>query len=214
MPAPCDVQPLEIVCQYVEHVAVPFDSAVHHRRSIRLPGYDYAGAGAYFVTVCTHERECIFDDTELKAVAEKVWRAVVGASGGPDDEFVVMPNHVHGIIWISARGTVGAQQRHRQLGGMRRCDVPHPVTTEPTAVVAAPLPHVVPGSLAALVRAFKSATAKRINNIRATPGRPFWQRNYYERIIRNEDELHDIRQYISENPLKWACDPENPACRL
>jgi hypothetical protein len=82
--------------------------------------------------------------------------------------------------------------------------------------VAAPLrpdvaPRVVPGSLGALVGAFKSATAKRINRLRGEPGAPLWQRTYYEHIIRNEADLTRIRQYIRDNPLQWDEDPDNPS---
>lgn len=72
-------------------------------------------------------------------------------------------------------------------------------------------PAVAPESLGAVVRAFKSAAARRINAVRGTPGAPVWQRNYYERVIRDEGEMADVRRYIRENPLRWAEDPENPA---
>ncbi|MFQ5474188.1 MAG: hypothetical protein ACE5FA_15060, partial [Dehalococcoidia bacterium] len=90
-----------------------YNPDIHHRRSIRLRDYDYAQAGAYFVTVCTFKRECLFDEDPFRAAAELVWRNVAACSGRLLDEFVVMPNHVHGIIWIPAAPApvpVGAQQ--------------------------------------------------------------------------------------------------------
>src|SRR5213080_2239480 len=88
---------------------MPYDPNRHHRRSIRLPGYDYTQPGAYFVTICTHERQCIFDNPALRRIAERQWLALVrseqrGAVGGRVelDAWVVMPDHIHGIIVIGA----------------------------------------------------------------------------------------------------------------
>jgi REP element-mobilizing transposase RayT len=158
----------------------------HHRCSIRLPGYDYASPGAYFVTVCAHDQECIFDVPELRDAVEEAWRQIpFHFPNARLDESVVMPNHIHGIVRI-----VGAQHA-----------APLPAARTPT---------VKPGSLGAVVRSFKSAATKRVNQIRRTPGALVWQRNYYERVIRNEDELSSIREYTHLNPLKWELDHENP----
>ena len=159
------------------------------RCSIRLPAYDYTSQGAYFVTVCAHQRRPAFADGCVREVLEGTWRdmpdhfpAVIAG------QFVVMPNHVHGILWITredTRGNVGAQH-------------------------AAPLPALAPGSLGAIVRSFKASVTKRLNEIRGTPGAPVWQRNYYERVIRSEEELTRIREYIQLNPSRWHFDRENP----
>lgn len=193
-----------------------YESATHDRRSVRLRGFDYAQPGAYFVTICTRGRECVFSDDRLKAVAEGVWRRVAGAAG-PLDEFVVMPNHVHGIIWIEEGTTVGAQQQDRSISGSHELGTHHSRFGQRHSAVAAPLPRyaferrpVVAGSLAALVRAFKSGAAKRINRLRGTPGAPLWQRNYYEHVIRHDRALNGIRKYIRDNPMNWRDDPENP----
>ncbi len=193
---------------------VKYNPEIHHRRSIRIPEYDYAQRGAYFVTICTHGRECIFSDPGMAEIVAGAWRAVV-AIRGAIDEFVVMPNHVHGIVWI-----VGTQQHHRGLRGGPPVLPKTGATPIPVDGVAASLRRgrrfafiqrpVESGSLSAIVRTFKSATAKRINNLRGTPGAPLWQRNYYEHIVRDEDDLHRIRQYIRDNPLKWDEDPDNP----
>ena len=110
-----------------------------------------------------------------------------------EDEFVVMPNHIHGIIWINNNDFVGAERRSA-LTSVH----PAPTTTN--------FPHVTAGSLGAAVRAYKSAVAYAVNAARATRGAPVWQRNYYEHIIRNDADLNRIRDYIANNPLKWMDD--------
>jgi REP element-mobilizing transposase RayT len=215
-----------------------FDPRIHHRRSVRRATFDYRSAGAYFVTICTHERAIIFDDRRTKRAVElallSVGRYCRAASVG---EFVVMPNHVHAIIWIASgvgaqhtgdRHEVTPMDRHRQGKGVGaqhtgrrdaapRADEHRSAEGVAETAGAAPLrarartPRVEPGSLGAMVRAFKSATTKRVNAMRNTPTAPVWQRNYYEHVIRSEDELMRIRQYIHDNPAKWADDPDNPA---
>jgi putative transposase len=173
----------------------------HRRRSIRLPGYDYAQPGAYFVTICTHDRECdlgeIVDGRAILSpfgeVADECWRDL--PSHFPRlllDRFAVMPNHVHGII-IS----VGATHASPLRGDPRAS----PPCVDPCADAlcvdphASPLPVGTPahgprsGSVAAIVGSFKSATTRRVNRIRGTPQAPFWQRGYYEHVIRDEGDL-------------------------
>jgi REP element-mobilizing transposase RayT len=203
---------------------MPFDPRTHHRRSIRLPGWDYRSGGAYFVTVCTHRREFIFAERDLRTVLERTWRAIGKYShGARGDDFVVMPNHVHGIIWLPSRRSlvpepgVGAQHvRSRASAGQVKpnAEFERHQTREraaPLRLDDRPHPIVARGSLGAIVRAFKSAAAKRINTLRGTPRAKVWQRGYYERIIRNERELLRVREYIRDNPAKWAEDPNNPA---
>jgi REP element-mobilizing transposase RayT len=181
----------------------------HHRRSIRLATWDYGEQGAYFITICTHDRSLLFEDGELRAIVAEVWENVAWANERTPDKYVVMPNHVHGIIWLPGPTAVGAQQPSGLLN--RPCSGP---TREgmPGVSVAAPLRgldlgrRVESGSLAAIVRTFKAATAKRINNVRGTPGVPVWQRNYYERVIRDDRELERAREYILDNPRKWRDD--------
>jgi REP element-mobilizing transposase RayT len=188
-----------------------YDPLKHHRRSIRLKGYDYTQPGAYFVTVCTHERADLFGevvDGEMRlndmgrVVAEEWFKtaALRPTVHLRSDEFVVMPNHVHGIIVIHDPGVgagVGAERRSAPTTGTS--DLPN-----------GPRRNVAAGSVGAIVRGFKSAVTYRINALRNHRGAPLWQRNYYEHIIRNERELHAIRQYIRNNPLKWALDRDNP----
>ena len=166
----------------------------HHRRSIRLQGYNYAQAGAYFVTVCTQRRDCLFGDVSegqmrlnsLGTIVQACWADLPHHYAHVElDAFVVMPNHVHGIILLT---DVGA--------GFK------PAPTRPVPANRHGLPEIV--------RAFKTFSARRINERRAAPGVPIWQRNYYEHVIRNEDDLQRIREYIQSNTLKWKDDPDNP----
>ena len=209
-----------------------FDARTHQRRSVRLPAFDYRSAGAYFVTICTHERAIIFDGSRTNRAVELALLSV-GHYCRPAsvDEFVVMPYHVHAILRIAAKEPIGA----RGVGAQHTpsAQLAHPTDDRLSAgphsggPCAAPLRarrrarawRVAPGSLDAVVRAFKSATTKRINAMRNTPGAPVWQRNYgacpersrREHIIRGEDEHARIRRYIRDNPAKWADDPDNPA---
>jgi putative transposase len=162
-----------------------------HRRSIRLAGYNYGSPGAYFVTVCAHGQQCIFCVPEFRDAIEEAWRQIpLHFPNARPDEFVIMPNHVHGILSILEGNVVGAQ---------------HAAPLRVARTLA-----VKPGSLGAMLRSFKSAAARRVNELRHTPRAAVWQRNYYERVIRNEDELSGIRDYIHLNPLKWELDRENP----
>lgn len=174
-----------------------YNPDIHHRRSIRLRDYDYSRAGAYFITICTHSCECLLGnlvDGEIRLnkygdIARDEWlktgeirRDVLM------DAFVIMPNHVHGIITITD---------HRR-GTSRRAP-----TTEQFG-------KPVPNSIPTIVRLFKSASTKRINQSRNTPGARVWQRNYHEHVIRNDADLGRTREYIANNPRKWDMDSENP----
>ncbi len=172
-----------------------YDPALHHRRSLRLPGYDYREAGAYFLTLVAYRRECLFGEMLDGKVRLSALGEVVAKEWGqtrkirPEihlDAFVVMPNHIHGIVVV--RGPVGAHSRAPRHDS----------------------PYRSPRSLGSFVAGFKSAVTRRINQVRGMPGIPVWQRNYYEHVIRYEKELNRIRQYIADNPARWADDPENP----
>jgi REP element-mobilizing transposase RayT len=183
-----------------------YDPLRHHRRSIRLKGYDYAQAGAYFVTLCTQARECLLGEVAGNAMRLNDWGRIVAESWEwlaeqypyvELDEWVVMPNHMHGIIvLVNDDGGDGPLGR----GGSR------PAPTRPA-------PTTKRKPLGQLIGAFKTVSAKRINLMRGTPGAPVWQRNYYEHIVRDDRALKAIRHYIQNNPLKWALDMDNPAVR-
>lgn len=112
-----------------------------HRRSIRLPGYDYAQPGAYFVTICTHDGECLFDDPILRRVAETMWQQIPSHFGQVStDALVVMPNHMHGILFIWDVPIVGAKHSTQES----------PLTTQPTSGVVGPDIHNAPGNASPL----------------------------------------------------------------
>ena len=168
------------------------DSIKHHRRSIRLKHYDYSQPGAYFITMCTFNKECILGNVinggtllnEFGRIVETEWLKSGQIRKNVElVEYIVMPNHFHGILVIDSRGVL------------------------PYAPTQFRLPSQTVG---AIIRGFKSAVTKQVNQLRNTPGKPVWQRNYYEHIIRNEGELNNIREYILNNPLRWEYDRENP----
>jgi len=168
----------------------------YHRGSIRLPEHDYSSPGVYFITMCLQDRECLLGEivsgamrlSENGMIVDKYWQAIPDRFPGAQlDDYVIMPNHVHGIIIIGDNNnTVGAI--HELPLRMRRR----------TMV----LPRVI--------GYFKMNTAKQINQMRRMPGRAVWQRNYYEHVVRNGRALSKIREYIRRNHLNWSSDVENP----
>ena len=175
------------------------------RRSIRLPGYDYAQAGGYFVTIVTSNRACLFGETlegqmrsnEYGRVIQLAWNELPGHYSTIEcDAFVVMPNHVHGIIILREDKGVGVSYVGAGLKPARG------VATGPNSLRAGLKPAP---TLAEIIRAFKTFTARRVNEIRNAGGVALWQRNYYEHVVRGENELNRIREYIANNPLsgRW-----------
>ena len=178
-----------------------YNSEIHHRRSIRLQGYDYSQPGAYFVTICVHDRECLFGEivdgvmvrNDFGRIVTEEWtRSAELRSEIELDNCVIMPNHFHGIA-IFVENTDG--------GDECRGDRP----------VAPTVPGPRPKSLGAMMAGFKSAVTKRINELRDAPGVPVWQRNYYEHVIRDEADYNRIAEYISTNPQRWIEDKLHPA---
>lgn len=181
----------------------PFDPTRHHRRSIRLPNYDYTQAGAYFVTLVTYQRDLLFDDPVLRRIVETFWQRIpLHAPRVRQDTSVVMPNHLHGIIWL-----LDHDHRKDKAPPIDLAAAPGILIDIEPAAKTSPL--LQPGSLGAIIGNFKSITTRRINQVRKTPGLPVWQRNYYEHIIRHDRELNAIRQYIIDNPARWAEDAED-----
>lgn len=174
---------------------MPYDAHFHHRRSVRLLEYDYSFPGSYYVTICTRDKRHLFGRilndqmrrNDCGEIAHREWfRSAELRQDIALDAFIVMPNHVHGIIII-------------------RRGIP-PTRDAPTVERFGKL---VAGSLPTLVRAYKSAVTKSINESLNTPGSPVWQRNYYEHVIRDEEEMNRIREYIMTNPLRWRSDRYN-----
>lgn len=171
----------------------------HHRRSIRMPSYDYGWPGAYFVTICTHARKPLFEDPKLKEIMERTWLGLQERFSRISlDSFVLMPNHIHFIVWLNP---VGAP-----LAGAQAFAGPH-VTSRRAGASPAP-------TLGDVVGTFKSLVAtewlKWLEQNAPHRDGHVWQRNYYERVIRDEHELNCVREYIRDNPLKWEFDRENP----
>jgi putative transposase len=163
------------------------------RKSPRLRDYDYGQEGAYFVTICTHNREAIFGDvvngemqlSSCGAIIQKCWDDLPKHYVNIElDMFVVMPNHVHGIgVIVGEIGLVGE--------GLK-----------PSPTAFANNKH----GLTEIVRGFKTFSARRINKLRDTPGARVWQRSFHDHIIRSERELNTLRQYIEYNPARWEAD--------
>ena len=182
-----------------------YNPEVHRRQSIRLRDYDYSRAGAYFVTLCAWQRECLFGEVvdgamrlnDAGCIIDEAWQRISTHFSGVDiDQCVIMPNHFHGIV-----STVGA--------GSPRPDLSRNVNKIPETQ-GGETPPLRGVTLGQVVGYFKYQSTKSINQQRNTPGVPVWQRNYYERVIRDDAELHAIRQYICDNPLKWAEDENHP----
>lgn len=201
-----------------------------HRRSIRLSGWDYATPGAYFVTICITGHECVLGEVHDKAmtlsplgqVVEERWHSLRRFFPGVElDAFVVMPNHVHGIIVIKSQALSRGPDRESEAPGAAPAPSAKVVLPEasPSRSVdglmardACPARGTQPGSLGAIVQSFKSVTTRTINRMCRTPGAELWQTNYYERIIRDHEELERTRRCIETNPARWDEDEENPSC--
>ncbi|MEY3121375.1 MAG: hypothetical protein RI993_200 [Pseudomonadota bacterium] len=198
-----------------------YNPTIHRRKSIRLQGYDYSQAGLYFITICTHNRVPLFGNivdgemqfNESGIVADEEWRKTERIrSHVVLHEFVIMPNHIHGIIQLVGADCI------RPNCIRPNCTRPHGMHPEcadsdeqPGRVQRAPT--VPPTStvqrastVGDVVRGFKSSVTKRLNAISGTSGQRFWQRNYYEHIIRDEDAYLKIAEYIQTNPRCWDTD--------
>lgn len=169
------------------------------RKSIRLPNYDYSQGGCYFITICTKDKICYFGDiskgeiklSEIGEIAYENWENTPAHYPNVNlDEFIVMPNHIHGLLWLMNDETsVGAQN------------------LEPVQKVKNKkhgFQKIIPKSVGSIIRAYKASVTQWCNNNSFAQFK--WQRNYHERIIRNERELKAVREYIINNPSKWSED--------
>ena len=166
------------------------------RTYTRLRGYDYSQPGFYFVTICTRDKECLFGVVEQESmnlnafgeIVRECWKGIPQHCAGIENEvFVVMPNHVHGIIVITER-TLTADRNGRS--GSKPDPTRH--------------------SLSEIVRGFKTYSARAINERRRSQGIPVWQRGFYEHVIRDDREYRRIGEYITHNAAKWEMDVMNP----
>ena len=185
-----------------------YNSKVHKRRSVRLPGFDYSKPGTYFITICTKDRECLFGHVENDEMilneagktANQCWLKI--PEHYPDvvlHDHIVMPNHVHGIIELVQNVGVPhvGVQNSEPLHGEPLCEKLTP-----------PKKHeyqkIIPRSIGSIVRGYKIGVVKwfRDNTDIHVP----WQRNFHEHIIRNKEEYNKIAYYIKFNPSKWNED--------
>jgi len=178
-----------------------YNPAIHHRRSIRLKNYDYSQVGAYFVTICVQGRECLLGEivdvainlSQYGVIVEQIWSHITQHFPSVSlDAAVVMPNHFHGIIVL--------------------CDVDVP--SDLSSLNTGSQSKLTNPTLGQVVAYFKYQSTKQINALLDMAGVKFWQRNYYEHIIRSEASLSRLRSYIAQNPEKWQIDqlhPHNPS---
>lgn len=177
-----------------------YNPKTHHRKSIRLKEYDYSNANWYYVTICTYNKEHLFGKVinnkvvlnDLGKIVNEEWLRTKEVRKNIDlDDYIIMPNHIHGIIIID--------YNENELNNNIGRDTMHRVPTERTFGSS------IPNSLSTIIGAFKASVTRRINKT-LKPYQSIWQRNYYEHIIRNEEDLYRIRKYIQQNPLKWHLD--------
>jgi putative transposase len=173
-----------------------YDPDPHHRRNLRLSGYDYRQPGVYFVTICTQDRLCLFGDVvdgemrmnDAGRVVEQCWNEIPAHFPHVElDEFVIMPNHVHGILVIA-----------EDVGAKNFSPLPPNEQT----------PRGTSKTIGSVIRGFKIGVTKWFRQ--NTDIHIVWQRNYYEHVIRNEEAVIRIREYIANNPRQWELDRENP----
>lgn len=198
-----------------------YNPDIHKRQSIRLKGYDYSQSGLYFITICCYQRECLFGNiinsqiilNNFGQLIKEEWLKSAEIREEIEfDDFIIMPNHFHGIVIINQeinsdfmKNDVDFQDNN--VGANGRLPLQQIQSSRPKISMK-------PKSISSLIAGFKSATTKKINIIRNTPQNPVWQRNYYDHIIRNDESLARIREYVQNNPLSWENDqlhPNNPS---
>jgi putative transposase len=184
---------------------------VPDRQSIRLRVYDYSQPGMYYVTLCAHGKKCVFGEaiggcvglSVVGDVVRQCWQQI------PDhfphvelDEYVIMPNHIHGILVVKqaeGRGECETSRHFRQ----KRAWHAKPLQE-------AQFGHPMSRTIGTIMGSFKSATTKEVRRKTGETDMMLWQRNYYEHIIKSQSGLDHIRRYIAENPANWGADEENP----
>ena len=200
-----------------------YNPNIHNRRSIRLKGYDYSQAGLYFITICCYNRKCLFGDVingemvlnEYGTIACNEWLNTPNIRKNVElDVFVIMPNHIHGIIILNGRGELhsplnmitgntisGNAITHNAITG--NAITGNAITGNKRGECNSP-PRGPSNNIGAIVRGYKSSVTKQFNLLNI--GCTVWQRNYHEHIIRNEKSYQTIAEYIVNNPSKWNND--------
>jgi REP element-mobilizing transposase RayT len=205
-----------------------YNPLIHHRRSIRLQGYDYSQTGLYFITICIHNRQCLFGRiennemqlSEFGCIAHKQWSTLNERFPHIQlDEFQIMPNHMHGIVHIVGATLAVARNNQDAVARNNQDAVADDGRGNDKGAGASPAPTAAK-TIGDIVGAYKSLVANECLTIHKQKfvGSDFipamekiWQRNYYEHIIRNETSYHRIRKYIIDNPARWQDDKFNPA---
>ncbi|NEP19145.1 MAG: hypothetical protein F6J97_19980 [Leptolyngbya sp. SIO4C1] len=210
---------------------MPYNPDKHHRQSIRLKGYDYSSAGAYFITLCTFQRQHLFGqitDSTMRLnefgqiVAEEWMQSTIIRQEIDFDQWVIMPNHLHAIVLINptnsgptnsvgSHGPTNSVGSHGPTNSVGSHGPTNSVGSHGRATPQTGIAYRRPRSLSSFVAGFKSATTKRINTVRNSAGSSVWQRNYYDCIIRSQKSLQRIQQYIQNNPAAWQNDQLNPS---
>ena len=186
------------------------------RKPNRLDRYDYSQAGCYFLTVCAQDRQCLFgeiidDKMVLNGAGRRVvnwWRETENKFPHVElDEYVLMPNHIHGIVVIvGADLCVRPQREDRESNEHQRREENQQHQNQGG--------HTGP-PLQEIIQWFKTMTTNEyINEVKSGRFLPFekriWQRSFHDHIVRDDDDLNRVREYIQNNPLRWALDAENP----
>ncbi len=188
--------------------------AVHNRRSIRLQNYDYTKEGAYYITICTSDKRLLFGTVNheslllnrLGQIAEQCWLEIPDHSTKVTiDYYILMPNHFHGILFIAEPPTDSNVLIHSNTVRALHVGDSDFNGTAPCAD-GVRVPYVIPRSLGSIVRSYKSAVSRLAHGLPEFKTTPIWQRNYYEHVIRDEDDLYVKRNYILNNPLQWELD--------
>lgn len=189
-----------------------YNPQIHHRRSIRLPSYDYSQPGAYFITLCTAKKQCWFGQindgqmpiNQLGKIVQNEWlKSAKMRLYLRLDEWIVMPNHLHGIVWIDE--SEPQQKSNSSYGLVGEAHFPN-LSNKSSGKSF----HRKGNSLGSFIGGFKGSVTKQINQFRQNTSIPIWQRNYYESIIQDERALDSIREYIQQNPQRWGEDPDHP----
>jgi putative transposase len=188
---------------------MPFNPDIHHRKSIRLKGYDYSQAGLYFLTICVKNTECLFGNitdgkmrlNPIGEIAQAEWLKTAEIRANIRlHESVIMPNHMHSIIEIISVGADCLRPiDNHDLQSIDEMGSRSMVQSEEGRMQSAP-------TLGDIVKGYKSAVTRRINELRDTPGGVVWLRNYYEHIIRDESAYLYIAEYVQTNPQRWQQD--------
>ena len=193
-----------------------YNPNIHHRKSIRLKGYDYSQAGLYFITICVKDRECLFGEiihgkiilNDAGKIADECWLKISEHFLNVVlHEYIVMPNHVHGIIELKRVDAI-CNQISNNVGTRHVVSLPDnsesSVGTSHVMSQHNQFSKPIPGSISVIIQQYKSSVTRFVNKTNVSHFR--WQSRFYEHIIRDEKSYHRISEYIINNPKNWKDD--------